>query len=111
MGSVPPLIATLRDLFNRYPGVKALISATVRNEQTLKVFTKACGLSTEHPPPFFFVMFSRLTTADINKFNLDRLVVPLPNREEQLGFFFPTSTPIHVYSITGSGDTIDPFAI
>ncbi len=41
--SIPALIATLRDLFHRNPKTKALISATVRNEDTLTSFTDACG--------------------------------------------------------------------
>lgn len=40
--SIPSLVATLRDLFE-LSRVKILISATVRNEQTLGAFTIACG--------------------------------------------------------------------
>lgn len=51
VGSVPSLVATLRDLFDRYAGIKALISATVRNELTLEAFTRACGLFAKRYPP------------------------------------------------------------
>lgn len=50
VGSVPSLVATLRDLFDRYAGIKALISTTVRNELTLEAFTRACGLFAKRYP-------------------------------------------------------------
>ena len=42
--SMPALIATIRDLFELYPKLKVLISAAVRNEETLKCFLEACGM-------------------------------------------------------------------
>ncbi len=42
---MPALIATIRDLFELYPGIKFLISATVRNEETIVGFLRACGMS------------------------------------------------------------------
>ena len=44
VNSIPPLVATMRDLFELYPKAEILISATVRNEDTLGAFLKACGL-------------------------------------------------------------------
>lgn len=41
--SMPALVATIRDLFELYPRLKALISVTVRNEETVKCFLDACG--------------------------------------------------------------------
>lgn len=41
--SIPALVTTIRDLFNLYPETKILISATVRNEDTLAAFLDACG--------------------------------------------------------------------
>lgn len=43
MKVMPALIATVRDLFELYPSAKFLISATIRNEETLNCFLKACG--------------------------------------------------------------------
>lgn len=41
---MPALIATIRDLFELYNGTRVLISATVRNEETLARFLRACGM-------------------------------------------------------------------
>ena len=41
--STPALVATIRDLFELYPRLKALISITVRNEETVNCFLDACG--------------------------------------------------------------------
>lgn len=109
VSSVPPLVATLRDLFDHYPYIKALISATVRNEQTLEVFTKACSMFAK-PYPLSLVGL-QLTIVGVNEFNFSRLDVPLPKREDQYGFFFSTRTPIHIFLITRSEDMKDPFAI
>jgi predicted nicotinamide N-methyase len=40
---IPSLVATLRDLFDRYPSLRVLISATIRNQETFEVFLAACG--------------------------------------------------------------------
>ena len=40
---MPALVATIRDLFELYPKTEVVISATVRNEDTLDAFLKACG--------------------------------------------------------------------
>lgn len=87
--SIPALISTLRDLFELYPQIKVLISATVRNVETLASFTKAC-LN--------------------NSFTLKQLDVPMPKSEEQIGFFVPTKTPISILLITKEGPANDPFA-
>ncbi|KAL9121557.1 MAG: hypothetical protein Q9187_001891 [Circinaria calcarea] len=39
------LVSTCRELFLRYPGCVAIISATVRNEETLEIFVNACSES------------------------------------------------------------------
>lgn len=86
--SIPALVATLGDLFEMYPQIKALISATVRNQETLTFFTQAC----------------------LNKsFTMKQLDVPTPN-EEQVGFFVPTTTAITIFLITKEGTSNDPFA-
>ncbi|MCJ1299468.1 hypothetical protein MMC08_002260 [Hypocenomyce scalaris] len=40
--SIPALVSTLRDIFDRYNGARAIISATIRNQQTLDSFVQAC---------------------------------------------------------------------
>lgn len=87
--SIPALISTLRDLFELYPLIKVLISATVRNEETLASFTKAC-LN--------------------NSFTFKQLDVPMHSSEEQIGFFLPTKTPIFIFLVTKEGPVNDPFA-
>lgn len=87
--SIPPLIATMRDLFE-LSDISILISATVRNEQTLDVFTMAC---------------------EKNGFTLEQLDVPMPEKENQTGFFVPTTTFIKIFLITNEGSIGDPFAL
>lgn len=88
VNSIPSLIATLHDLSKLYPRIKILISATIRNEDTLGFFFEAC------------------LEKDLN---IKRLEIPMIPRDEQLGFFVPTSTSIHVFSITYNGATGDHF--
>ena len=40
---MPALVATLRDLFDTSPKLQVILSATVRNQDTLDAFTKACS--------------------------------------------------------------------
>ena len=41
---VPPLLATLQDLFDNY-GIKGFVlSATLRNPETFRAFLQACGV-------------------------------------------------------------------
>ena len=87
--SIPALIATLRDMFELYPMVKILISATVRNEETLASYTKACLK---------------------NGFTLKQLDVPMLGTDEQIGFFVPMKTSIIIFLITKQGPANDPFA-
>lgn len=86
--SIPLLIATLHDLFKLYPRIETIISATVRNEDTLGFFFEAC------------------LEKDLN---IKRLEIPMLPRDEQLGFFVPTSTSIHVFYITYNGPKGDHF--
>jgi len=41
--AISTLVATLRDLFVKYPRMTALIAATVRKQTTLEAFTNACS--------------------------------------------------------------------
>jgi len=43
--SIPALVRTLQDMLKARPTLDVLLSATVRNEDTFKVFTDACGMS------------------------------------------------------------------
>lgn len=88
--SIPSLIATIRDLFELYPHIKNLISATVRNEKTLDAFTIAC---------------------EKNGFTLEQLAVPMPEEKSQTGFFIPATTTIRIFLITIEGPLKDPFAL
>ena len=90
VNSIPSLVATLRELFELYPQIKVLISATARNEQTLAAFLEASA---------------------VNRFTVEQLDVPLPPKDEQLGFFMPTGTPIRIFLITHSGVPPDSFAL
>lgn len=44
-----------------------------------------------------------------NTFVLERLDLKMPKLANQTGYFVTTSTPIHVYLITGSKLVKDPF--
>ncbi|MCJ1466534.1 hypothetical protein MMC07_005154 [Pseudocyphellaria aurata] len=77
--AIPALVSTLRDLSDRFPMIKILISATVRNESTLNIFLHAC---------------------DQSAFNIEVLDVELPPEDQQVGFFLPASTPVRVFLIT-----------
>jgi len=41
--AIPALVATLRELFDTFPKIEALISAAIRNPDTFNVFLQACG--------------------------------------------------------------------
>ncbi|CAD6571552.1 MAG: hypothetical protein ASARMPRED_004635 [Alectoria sarmentosa] len=88
--SIPSLIATMRDLFELYSNIKALISATIRNEYTFDAFTIAC---------------------EKNGFTLEQLNVSMPEKRYQTGFFIPTTTAIKIFLITKEGPMKDPFAL
>lgn len=40
---IPALVSTMRDLFEIWPKVQIIISATIRNEDTFAAFEYACG--------------------------------------------------------------------
>ena len=105
--SMPALIATIRDLFELYPQAIVLISATVRNQDTMAVFLGACGIA--HPS--FKPRVSSLRSVGMNGFDIEHLDFPVPKREDQIGFFIPTSTPIKIFLITNSRGSTDAFAL
>ena len=77
--SIPALMATLRDLFQMYPCIQALISATIRKPETVDAFYKACLA---------------------NKFVVRQIDAPHIPKDEQIGFFYPATTPIDILLIT-----------
>ncbi|KAI9873659.1 MAG: hypothetical protein M1830_010742 [Pleopsidium flavum] len=79
--AIPALVATLLDLFNKYPRIEALIAATVRNENTLKAFINACNT---------------------NNFYLQDVGFHTPPMSQQSGFFHPTTTQIRILCIKNS---------
>ncbi|KAL9132216.1 MAG: hypothetical protein Q9217_000020 [Psora testacea] len=88
--SIPALMATIRDLFELYPESKVLISATVRNQNTLSAFITACKT---------------------NNLYIERLDFPVPSAEDQIGFFIPTLTSIEIFVITHTKDSKDAFTL
>ena len=76
--SIPSLVATISELFVLYPNLQVLISATVRNEATLRSFVAACS-------------------ADC--LSVKEIGLPMIERRQQTGFFFPTHTPIKILAV------------
>ena len=106
--SIPGLVATMRDLFELYPSVQILISATVRNEDTLSVFLKACGRKNPDVCPYPKIV---LRGADANDFDVKKLQYPIPEVEDQIGFFVQNAIPIELCKITNASSFTDAFAI
>ncbi|MCJ1409024.1 hypothetical protein MMC19_003101 [Ptychographa xylographoides] len=77
-GSIMPLVSTIQDLFTMYPEAKAIISATVRNDETLRVFEQACY---------------------DQKFAVQLYSVSIPPQDQQIGFFHTSKVPIRIYGI------------
>ena len=85
--SMPSLIATMRDLFDVYLKIQVLISATVRNPETIDSFISA-SLK--------------------NRFLVETLDLAIPPKGIQIGFFMPTTSPIKIFRITRKGPGKDP---
>lgn len=90
INSIPSLIATMRDLFELYPKLQIMICATVRNKETLELFTIACSK---------------------NGFTSNKLDVPTTAVDKQTGFFHPAVTPIDIYLISRGRPATDPFEV
>ncbi|KAF2678220.1 hypothetical protein K458DRAFT_464154 [Lentithecium fluviatile CBS 122367] len=86
---IPALASSLREFFELNPAVQVLIAATIRSKQTFETFLSACRR---------------------NRFNLDLLDFPPRPEHLQDGPFYPTSTPIQIWSITRSQEPSDVFA-
>ena len=65
----------------------------------------ACGKSFE---PWKTLLDSWFTSLAANHFRIQRLQIPLAKEENQLGFFFSTSTPILIFMITRGQTDSDP---
>ncbi|KAM0326119.1 hypothetical protein ACHAQA_006712 [Verticillium albo-atrum] len=78
---IPPLIGTIEELFDMYPRVEVLISATERNEVTFEAFQTRCrGAGME----------------------LTELAFPIAPGEEQAGPFYSDAVPIRICRIRRS---------
>ncbi|EOA83430.1 uncharacterized protein SETTUDRAFT_94396 [Exserohilum turcica Et28A] len=87
---IPRLVSTLRALFALNRRLRALVSATIRNEQTFETFLDACKR---------------------NRFSLEPIDCPLVPEDDQEGPFYPTSTPIQMWCITRGQAADDPFGV
>ena len=88
--SIPALTATIRDLFELYPKLRIIISATIRNTKTLQYFIASC---------------------EKNGFNITMLDVSMRSAKNQIGFFMSTRTAVSVYLITKETMTENPVEI
>ncbi|KAI9728324.1 MAG: hypothetical protein M1834_007728 [Cirrosporium novae-zelandiae] len=87
---IPLLVSTLRDLFDEYPNIEVLISATVRKEETVACFVKAC---------------------ETNEFLVKSISRDVPPLAQQSGLFYTSTVPIRIFSIRRLAPKKDPFAI
>lgn len=77
---IPSLVGTLVDLFELYPGLTAIISATLRNVETVEFFRAQCNTSS-------------LQVEQVEDF-------PLVTRREQRGPFYATDPPIAIFRLS-----------
>lgn len=75
------LVATFGDLFDLFPDVQILITATVRNEKTYRAFVSACRR---------------------NEFGVEEIHYPIPKPELQDGPFYTDAIPLRLLRITKS---------
>ncbi|KAL2355763.1 putative methyltransferase-domain-containing protein [Cryomyces antarcticus] len=88
--AIPSLVSTLRDLFELRPALCVLISATIRNEKTFRVFEYACQR---------------------NHLDIVEVDFPVAPEHHQRGPFYASKVPIRIVSITHRGKSRDPFAL
>jgi len=77
--NIPPLVSTFGDLFELYPGLKILIAATVRSEETFAKFPDACKK---------------------NGYGFQEIEFEVLKVEEQQGPFFSDMAPVRLCIIT-----------
>jgi protein-lysine N-methyltransferase EEF2KMT len=76
---IPALVGTLAELFDLYPTVQILISATERNRDTFDAFIRVCQQ---------------------RHFDVTEVEFPVPPRAEQRGPFYNDQVPIRICKIT-----------
>ncbi|KAK6008776.1 hypothetical protein QM012_000679 [Aureobasidium pullulans] len=87
---IPALVSTMRDMFEAWPHVQIIISATIRNADTFAAFEYACA----H-----------------NEFKVHEVEYPLIPMEQQTSLFHSTAVPIKIFSITAPETQKDPYAV
>jgi len=87
---IPALVSTIRGLFERWPSIEVLISATVRNEDTFAAFEFACQR---------------------NKFVVEDVAFPITPMSEQMCLFHAANVPIRILRIRAPTVIKDPFAV
>ena len=95
-------MATMDDLFKLNRKTQILISATIRNESTIAAFCEACRMFSHRQS--MLPSSADITILGARAFSVERLHVELPTEPEQIGFFHPTKTIIHFYSITDTSN-------
>ena len=75
------LVATLGDLFELFPDVQIIITATVRNENTYHAFVDTCRR---------------------NEFSVEEINYPIPKPEIQEGPFYTDAIPLQLLRIAKS---------
>jgi len=83
----------------------ALISATVRNENTLEAFVNACGKSSalQNQIAIIYRLCQELThghVSETKKFYMQDVDFHTPPMDQQTGFFHPMTTKIRILCIT-----------
>lgn len=112
---IPRLVSTLGEFFYLNPALEALISATIRNEETFETFLNACSGS-------LHVLFSwpcydiGRVVADFcgvgrNRFSFEQVDCPPVPEHQQKGPFYPTSTPIQLWRVTRGRYMDDAFSV
>lgn len=87
---IPALASTIRGLFERWPKIEVLISATVRNENTFAAFETACAR---------------------NRFLVDEIEFPVTPMAEQTCLFHAADVPIRILRIRAPKVIRDPFQV
>lgn len=108
--AIPSLVATLRDLFEKYPRMTALIAATVRNKTTFEAFINACSKSSGVSRlllTYSSPVFTKLVFSGVNDFSYRDVDFASPPLDQQTGFFHPTTTQIRILSITRSKTSVN----
>jgi len=107
---IPQLVTTMKALLDHHAGLRVLLSATIRNEQTFEAFLNACSGSL--PLCSASVAGSPVArdnggcgVADLcgvgrNRLCFERVDFPPVPEDEQDGPFYPTSTPLQIWCLT-----------